>query len=192
MGRSGHSRPNALILAPPMVRPDLLRIPLPGMMLGVSHPLTGILPSAFSQTLMPSPLNTGNHLAGNVQAMGQQSSSKPNLAKTAPQEASKPHERSDIPVRRSRSRWIPVRMDQWQKDASMKLRKLMEESNKSQRALNEWDREQGLPKSHTPTMVNTARSRKQLLEERILCKWDGTTLLEPRPPKRLRSSNSVL
>jgi hypothetical protein len=53
----------------------------------------------------------------------------------------------------------------------------MDQSVVTQKALQEWDTEQGLPKSHSQTMVNTGRSRRQLLEGRIIPKWDGTPLL---------------
>jgi hypothetical protein len=65
-----------------------------------------------------------------------------------------------------------------QREALMRRLKIaMDQSVVTQKALQEWDTEQGLPKSHSQTMVNTGRSRRQLLEGRIIPKWDGTPLL---------------
>jgi hypothetical protein len=50
-------------------------------------------------------------------------------------------------------------------------------STETTRALQEWDRENGLPKSHSPTMVNSSRSREQLQSVMILQKWNGVPLL---------------
>jgi hypothetical protein len=60
-----------------------------------------------------------------------------------------------------------------------RLQVLMEESRFTQQKLQLWDKANGLPKSHSQTMVNTSRSRKQLLDGVILPKWDGTPLISP-------------
>jgi len=53
----------------------------------------------------------------------------------------------------------------------------MEQSRQSLKQLQDWDRRLGLPKSSAHTCVKTERSRKQLLEGKILKKWDGTPLI---------------
>mmetsp|Transcript_25848 Transcript_25848/g.43059 ORF Transcript_25848/g.43059 Transcript_25848/m.43059 type:complete len:484 (+) Transcript_25848:92-1543(+) len=58
-----------------------------------------------------------------------------------------------------------------------KLQDLMEMSVNTQQSLQKWDKDNGLPKSHSQTMVNTSRSRKQLQSGVILPKWDGTPLI---------------
>ena len=59
----------------------------------------------------------------------------------------------------------------------LRLRQSMTKSAETQRALQNWDRQNGLPKSHSQTMVNSSRSRKQLQDGVILPKWDGTPLI---------------
>ena len=74
-----------------------------------------------------------------------------------------------------------------------RLQECMTLSTNSQLQLQAWDHENGLPKSHSPTMVNTSRSRKQLQEGVVLSKWDGSPLINNpncelgRPRKRSRS-----
>lgn len=58
------------------------------------------------------------------------------------------------------------------------LKVLMRRSEETQQKLQKWDERHGLPKSHSPTMVNSSRSRKQLQEGVILPKWDGTPLIK--------------
>jgi hypothetical protein len=58
-----------------------------------------------------------------------------------------------------------------------RLANLMQKSSKTQVALQEWDKQNGLPKSHSQTMVKSARSRRQLIEGIILKKWDGSPLI---------------
>lgn len=53
----------------------------------------------------------------------------------------------------------------------------MEKSAQTMKALQEWDRKKGLPKSHCQTMVNTSRSREQLQSGLVLQKWNGVPLL---------------
>ena len=60
---------------------------------------------------------------------------------------------------------------------TQRLRSSMEKSRRSLKQLQEWDRRLGLPKSSAHTCVKTERSRKQLLEGKILKKWDGTPLI---------------
>lgn len=59
-----------------------------------------------------------------------------------------------------------------------RLRQCMNDSLLTQAELQEWDRLNGLPASHSRTMVNTARSRKQLQDGVILKKWNGSPLLK--------------
>ena len=70
---------------------------------------------------------------------------------------------------------------------TQRLRSSMEQSRKSLKQLQEWDRRLGLPKSSAHTCVKTERSRKQLLEGKILKKWDGTPLIS-----EYRSHSSIL
>jgi len=58
-----------------------------------------------------------------------------------------------------------------------RLRDVMKKSCISQAALQEWDKLNGLPASHSKTMVNTSRSRQQLMKGIILKKWDGSPLI---------------
>ena len=55
---------------------------------------------------------------------------------------------------------------------------LLQKSTESQIALEKFDRENGLPRSHCQTMVNSSRSRKQLQSGLILPKWNGKPLLD--------------
>lgn len=58
-----------------------------------------------------------------------------------------------------------------------RLNALMRQSQSSLKALQDYDKSQGLPASHCATMVKSYRSRKQLLTGKILKKWDGTPLI---------------
>jgi len=58
-----------------------------------------------------------------------------------------------------------------------RLDALMFQSELTQSALQYFDKRRGLPKSHCQTMVNSSRSRKQLLERKIIKKWNGCPLL---------------
>mmetsp|Transcript_3933 Transcript_3933/g.8676 ORF Transcript_3933/g.8676 Transcript_3933/m.8676 type:complete len:730 (+) Transcript_3933:264-2453(+) len=58
-----------------------------------------------------------------------------------------------------------------------KLKSAMDRTSNTQKLLQEWDRANGLPKSHSQTMVNSSRSRKQLKDGVILKKWNGAPLL---------------
>mmetsp|Transcript_13678 Transcript_13678/g.23297 ORF Transcript_13678/g.23297 Transcript_13678/m.23297 type:complete len:291 (-) Transcript_13678:544-1416(-) len=58
-----------------------------------------------------------------------------------------------------------------------RFEELLQKSTASQKALEEWDRKNGLPRSHCQTMVNSSRSRKQLQSGLILPKWNGKPLL---------------
>jgi len=71
------------------------------------------------------------------------------------------------------------------------LHDLMVRSEVTQRALQEWDKKQGLPKSHSHTMVNTSRSRQQLQEGKILPKWDGSPLIKDDEVARRNSDSSA-
>ncbi len=52
--------------------------------------------------------------------------------------------------------------------AMSKLMASMERTNNTQKQLQDWDSSRGLPKSHSQTMVNSSRSRKQLLDGVVL------------------------
>ena len=58
-----------------------------------------------------------------------------------------------------------------------RLKSLMERTQYSQNKLQQWDKKNGLPKSHSQTMVNSSRSRKQLQEGVVLKKWNGAPLI---------------
>jgi hypothetical protein len=58
-----------------------------------------------------------------------------------------------------------------------RLKVAMEKSHQSQKLLQQWDKNIGLPCSHCATMMHTNRSRRQLQEERILRKWNGDPLI---------------
>jgi hypothetical protein len=60
---------------------------------------------------------------------------------------------------------------------SLSLRGAMVLSRLSQRALQDWDEDNGLPRSHSITMIRTNRSRRQLEEGRVLRKWNGRPLI---------------
>ena len=62
-------------------------------------------------------------------------------------------------------------------NALEKLHHAMTNSVNSMTALQNWDRANGLPKSHCQTMVNTSRSREQLQSGMLLQKWNGQPLL---------------
>ena len=64
-----------------------------------------------------------------------------------------------------------------QNEVMAKLQAAMDRTTDTQKLLQEWDRANGLPKSHSQTMVNSSRSRKQLTDGVILKKWNGTPLL---------------
>lgn len=53
----------------------------------------------------------------------------------------------------------------------------MKQSAQTMKTLQEWDRKNGLPKSHSQTMVNSSRSREQLQSGLVLQKWNGVPLL---------------
>ena len=59
----------------------------------------------------------------------------------------------------------------------LRLQSTMQASQATQKALQTWDKKNGLPKSHSQTMVNSSRSRQQLQSGAILPKWDGTPLI---------------
>ena len=58
-----------------------------------------------------------------------------------------------------------------------RLKGLMQRTQYSQKKLQNWDKKNGLPKSHSQTMVNSSRSRKQLQEGVVLKKWNGVPLI---------------
>ena len=58
-----------------------------------------------------------------------------------------------------------------------RLKGLMQRTQHSQKELQKWDKKNGLPKSHSQTMVNSSRSRKQLQEGVVLKKWNGVPLI---------------
>ena len=58
-----------------------------------------------------------------------------------------------------------------------RLHGLMRKSISSQELLQEWDMKRGLPKCHSWTMMHTSRSRRQIMEGRVLPKWNGKPLI---------------
>ena len=62
-------------------------------------------------------------------------------------------------------------------DSEIKLKRAMHLSSLTTSKLQEWDRDNGLPKSHSQTMVNSSRSREQLQSGMVLQKWNGSPLL---------------
>jgi len=58
-----------------------------------------------------------------------------------------------------------------------RLRVFMDRTQLSQKQLQSWDKQKGLPKSHSQTMVNSSRSRKQLQQGIVLKKWNGDPLI---------------
>jgi hypothetical protein len=80
-------------------------------------------------------------------------------------------------------------------EVAERLRKKMEKSSATQKALQDWDEERGLPRSHSQTMVSSSRSRKQLQQGKIIKKWDGSPLIltgsELGEPKKSRASSEM-
>ena len=58
-----------------------------------------------------------------------------------------------------------------------RLNTLMQRTITSQKKLQKYDKQNGLPRSHSQTMVNSSRSRKQLQKGVVLKKWDGSPLI---------------
>jgi len=76
-------------------------------------------------------------------------------------------------------------------DPMTRLNNLMLKSGGTQKLLQEWDKLNGLPKSHSCTMVKTSRSRRQLQLGKILPKWDGSPLIcDDAPPVKSRRKKS--
>lgn len=71
-----------------------------------------------------------------------------------------------------------------------RLRQVMIESSLTQAWLQDWDRLNGLPASHSRTMVNSARSRKQLMEGVLLKKWNGKLLLQIASEESLSTTSN--
>lgn len=71
----------------------------------------------------------------------------------------------------------------------LRLRGLMSRSRHTQNLLQDWDKKNGLPRSHCCTMMHTNRSRRQLEEGRILPKWNGTPLIRKRCDDELRTTD---
>ncbi|KAL7464642.1 hypothetical protein ACHAXS_004981 [Conticribra weissflogii] len=72
-----------------------------------------------------------------------------------------------------------------------RLKALMERTQMSQKQLQIWDKKNGLPKSHSQTMVNSNRSRKQLQKGVILKKWNGAPLIALEGEKNERTDESA-
>jgi hypothetical protein len=87
-------------------------------------------------------------------------------------------------------------------DAMLKrLRELMNKSTSTQQALQEFDKKRGLPRSHSQTMVNSSRSRRQIIQGKIIAKWDGSPLIsdehelgkpKPRVPKKKNTTEETI
>ena len=58
-----------------------------------------------------------------------------------------------------------------------RLKCIMRKSRSTQDLLQDWDKKQGLPKSHSRTMMQTNRSRIQIEDNRVLPKWNGQPLI---------------
>ena len=63
-------------------------------------------------------------------------------------------------------------------EMTLRFNACLKKSTESGNALAEFDRQNGLPRSHCATMVNSSRSRKQLQCGLILPKWSGKPLLD--------------
>ena len=61
-----------------------------------------------------------------------------------------------------------------------RLNALMERTLISQRELQMYDKQNGLPRSHAQTMVNSNRSRQELLKDIVLAKWDAGPLVNSK------------
>lgn len=61
---------------------------------------------------------------------------------------------------------------------SIKLRYLMMESMKSQNALQDWDTKQELPRNHSPCMMKSNLSRRQLQEGGLLKTYRGEFIID--------------
>ena len=80
------------------------------------------------------------------------------------------------------------------------LQSLMKLSRRTQERLQEWDVQNGLPRSHSVTMVKTSRSRRQLELGKILPKWNGLPLIAVdgeekkirAPPRKRRKRTTAL
>lgn len=57
------------------------------------------------------------------------------------------------------------------------LQSVSQQSNCNSLQPQRWDKKNGLPKSHSQTMVNSSRSRRQLQKGVILKKWNGDPLI---------------
>ena len=95
---------------------------------------------------------------------------------------------ADIPI----PQIDPADLAKLNPDAVMiKLQDAMERTKDTQKRLQEWDRANGLPKSHSQTMVNSSRSRKQLTDGVILKKWNGTPLIDFEEQQRQEKAASA-
>ena len=77
-------------------------------------------------------------------------------------------------------------------DIVRRFQESLARSTASQKALEEWDRQNGLPRSHCQTMVNSLRSRKQLQSGLVLPKWNGQPLIPGGTAIGLHSSRRLL
>ena len=66
---------------------------------------------------------------------------------------------------------------QFKQEICMSFDRLKCIMRKSQDLLQDWDKKQGLPKSHSRTMMYTNRSRIQIEDNRVLPKWNGQPLI---------------
>ena len=142
------------------------------------------LHSASLRTV-PAPLHAGVHLYNaNAQTQAYNLNLQPNEKTSTPTSHNAHHPNAEM-FKSTPNNIGPIPPGQCAEkippiipDFSMdKLRELMAKSNDSMKNLEEFDRRQGLRRCDAQNMVKTARSRKQLLDNKILSKWDGSPLI---------------
>ena len=109
------------------------------------------------------------------------SSKAPALRKNTMPKKSVPPKKKPVPAKKEPAPKLEdlPGQDQNNPDIIMKrLQALMLRTKESQERLEDWDKRNGLPKSHCMTMVNSSRSRTQLQTGEILKKWTGAPLIE--------------
>jgi hypothetical protein len=107
-------------------------------------------------------------------AAAQQAQSIPKPKKNSPKKgSSNKHTTNSVPVVIDAQIPLPSKLDQEllnldPTDVMSKLKASMERTNLTQKQLQDWDSARGLPKSHSQTMVNSSRSRKQIMDGVVL------------------------
>lgn len=72
-----------------------------------------------------------------------------------------------------------------------RLNALMERTITSQKNLQKYDKQNGLPRSHAQTMISTSRSRKQLQKGIVLSKRDGKPLIHSSSASQQKKGEST-